>query len=105
MLDNDVFIFDNAVHMYDLLDGNVARHDGGLDREWHMRISAPPRPEGQERLFGRASLLGKPALPVQGSLPIRVEGNTVSGVGVSGVRPDQDEQIAGAGIAAFNDVN
>ena len=105
MLDNNVFIFDNAVHMYDLLDGNVARLDGGLDREWHMRISVPHRPEGQERLFGRASLLGKPTLPVQGSLPIRVEGNTASGVGVSGVRPDQDEQIAGAGIAAFNDVN
>lgn len=95
MLDNDVFIFDNAVHMYDLLDGSVARHDGGFD----------PRPEGQERLFGRASLLGKPMLPVQGGLPIRVEGNTVSGVGVSGVRSDQDEQIAGADIVAFNDVN
>lgn len=52
MLNNDVFIFDNAVHMYDLSDDNIARHDGDVDRGWHMRISAARRPEGQERLYG-----------------------------------------------------
>lgn len=51
---------------------------------------------------GRTSLLGMPILPVQGGLPIQIDGITIGGIGVSGVRSDQDEQIAESGITAFN---
>jgi glc operon protein GlcG len=40
-------------------------------------------------------------LPVQGGLPIMHQGECVGGVGVSGVKSHEDEQIAQAGLAAF----
>ena len=48
---------------------------------------------------GRLHYLGLPgALPVEGGLPITVDGQFVGAVGVSGVRSNQDAQIAQAGI-------
>lgn len=40
-------------------------------------------------------------LPVQGGLPILFEGECVGGIGVSGVKSHEDEQIAQAGLAAL----
>jgi glc operon protein GlcG len=40
-------------------------------------------------------------LPVQGGVPITVEGSCVGGVGVSGVQSHDDEKIARAGIDAL----
>ena len=39
--------------------------------------------------------------PVQGGLPIFYQGECVGGVGVSGVKSSEDEQVAAAGIAAL----
>jgi glc operon protein GlcG len=39
--------------------------------------------------------------PVQGGLPIVVDGIGIGGVGVSGVQSHEDEQIAAAGIKAL----
>jgi glc operon protein GlcG len=57
----------------------------------------------EERIKGgRLSMLGMPAItPVQGGLPIVVEGVCIGGVGVSGVQSHEDEQIAKAGIDAL----
>jgi hypothetical protein len=52
MLNNDVFVFDNAVHMYDLSDANIGRPDGHLDRAYHLRLGADRRPPGQEKIYG-----------------------------------------------------
>jgi uncharacterized protein GlcG (DUF336 family) len=49
---------------------------------------------------GRLSMLAMPVLPVQGGLPIFVQGECVGGIGVSGVQSHEDEQIAQAGIEA-----
>ena len=43
MLEDDVFVFDNVVHMYDLSDDNLAREDSGLDRLWHLKIGQARR--------------------------------------------------------------
>ncbi len=40
-------------------------------------------------------------LPVQGGVPIMVDGTCVGAVGVSGVQSHEDEQIAQAGIDAL----
>lgn len=40
-------------------------------------------------------------LPVQGGLPIFYKGECVGGIGVSGVKSPEDEQIASAGVAAL----
>ena len=51
---------------------------------------------------GRNSMLGMPKItPVQGGLPIVVNGTCIGGVGVSGVQSHEDEQIAKAGIDAL----
>jgi glc operon protein GlcG len=58
---------------------------------WEERIKA-----------GRNSMLGMPKItPVQGGLPVVIEGTCVGGVGVSGVQSHEDEQIAAAGIKAL----
>jgi uncharacterized protein GlcG (DUF336 family) len=56
-------------------------------KAWEERIAA-----------GRLSMLKMPVLPVQGGVPILVEGVCVGAVGVSGVQSHEDEQIAEAGI-------
>jgi uncharacterized protein GlcG (DUF336 family) len=50
---------------------------------------------------GRIVMLKMPVLPVQGGLPIMVEGTCVGAVGISGVQSHEDEQIAKAGIDAL----
>lgn len=51
---------------------------------------------------GRTAMLKMPGiLPVQGGMPIVVDGTCIGGVGVSGVQSQQDEQIAQAGIDAL----
>jgi len=51
---------------------------------------------------GRTAMLKMPGiLPVQGGVPIIVEGSCVGAVGVSGVQSNEDEQIAQAGIDAL----
>jgi len=57
--------------------------------------------EWQERIKTRPEMLKMPdILPVQGGVPITVEGTCVGGVGVSGVQSHDDEKIARAGIDA-----
>jgi glc operon protein GlcG len=57
----------------------------------------------EERIKGgRTSMLGMPKItPVQGGLPIQVDGVCVGGIGVSGVQSHEDEQICAAGIKAL----
>lgn len=56
----------------------------------------------QERVKTRPELTKMPGiLPVQGGLPIVVDGVCVGGIGVSGVQSHEDEQIAQAGIDAL----
>ena len=51
---------------------------------------------------GRTAMLKMPGiLPVQGGVPIVVDGTCIGAVGVSGVQSQQDEQIAQAGIDAL----
>lgn len=62
-----------------------SRRSSGM---WEERIKA-----------GRTAMLGMPGItPIQGGLPIMVEGVCLGGVGVSGVQSHEDEQIAKAGI-------
>lgn len=56
----------------------------------------------QDRIGERPELIKMPGiLPVQGGVPIMVEGSCVGAVGVSGVQSHEDEQIAQAGIDAL----
>ena len=51
---------------------------------------------------GRVSFLSvQPVTPLEGGVPIIVEGQYVGAVGVSGVKSSEDVQIAKSGIAAL----
>ena len=52
---------------------------------------------------GRPAFLSAPLVEgmLEGAVPIMVEGQCVGAVGVSGVKSEQDAQIAKAGIAAL----
>ena len=51
---------------------------------------------------GRMVMLKMPGVtPVQGGLPIVIDGECIGAVGVSGVQSHEDEQIAKTGIAAL----
>lgn len=52
MLNGDVFVFDNVVHMYDLSDDNLKRPDSAADRRWHLTIGKQKRPKGQDKAAG-----------------------------------------------------
>lgn len=50
---------------------------------------------------GRTVMMRLPgALPVEGGLPVTVDGRIIGGIGVSGVMSSQDAQIARAGLTA-----
>ena len=57
----------------------------------------------EERIKGgRTAMLRMPGVtPIQGGLPIVIDGECIGAVGVSGVQSHEDEQIAKAGIAAL----
>lgn len=51
---------------------------------------------------GRMRYLGLPGtLPIEGGLPITINGQFIGAIGVSGVRSNQDTQIAQAGLNAL----
>jgi glc operon protein GlcG len=51
---------------------------------------------------GRNALLGLPgAVPLEGGLPLAVDGEMIGAIGVSGVTAQQDGMIAQAGVDAF----
>lgn len=53
-------------------------------------------------LGGRTVMLKLPdVLPVEGGIPLLVDGQLIGAIGVSGVTSAQDGQIAGAGVAAL----
>jgi uncharacterized protein GlcG (DUF336 family) len=68
--------------------GRTAAESRRSTAMWEERIKA-----------GRHSMLRMPGItPVQGGLPIVVDGVCIGAVGVSGVQSHEDEQIAKAGI-------
>ena len=68
--------------------GRTAAESRRSTAMWEERIKA-----------GRHAMLGMPGItPVQGGLPIVVDGVCIGAVGVSGVQSHEDEQIAKAGI-------
>lgn len=51
---------------------------------------------------GRVALLGMhSAIPIEGGLPIVVDGKCIGGIGVSGLTSPQDAQVAQAGLDAL----
>ncbi len=100
-----IAILDDGGHLL-----HLARRDGATPANARIavekgRTAAESRRAGgggEERLKARPEMLGMPGItPIQGGLPIVVEGTCVGGIGISGVQSHEDEQIAAAGIKAL----
>ena len=102
-----IAIFDDGGHLLHLV-----RMDGATPANARIalgkgRTAAETRRSTamwEERIKGgRLAMLKMPGVtPVQGGLPIVVDGTCIGAVGVSGVQSHEDEQIAKAGIAALD---
>ncbi len=65
-------------------------------------IARTPTATLQEQVKAVPAYLSFPGrVPLQGGLPITVGGAVVGGIGVSGGKPDEDEAVCQAGLAAF----
>jgi uncharacterized protein GlcG (DUF336 family) len=100
-----VAVLDDGGHLL-----HFARMDGStpanaaicVDKGRTAAISRRTSGSWQERVQSRRELMKMPGiLPVQGGVPIMVEGTCVGAVGVSGVQSHEDERIAQAGIEAL----
>jgi len=100
-----IAILDDGGHLL-----HLARMDGATPANARIavekgRTAAESRRSSgawQERIKARPEMLRMPGItPIQGGLPIVVEGTCVGGIGISGVQSHEDEQIAAAGIKAL----
>lgn len=62
MLHDDVFVFDNAIHTYDLFDENISRSDGAADRAYQLNLVQQRRAPGEQKIHGKRGLLHAPLL-------------------------------------------
>src|SRR3989475_8470035 len=93
----------NLIVLERLDDTQVASVDVGIGKARTAAIFRRPSKEFEEQIKnGRVAALALPgATPLQGGLPILYEGKVIGAVGVSGNTPQEDEDIARAGVAAF----
>ena len=100
-----IAILDDGGHLL-----HFARMDGAtpanatiaLEKGRTAAISRRSSARWQELVKSRTEMLKMPGiLPVQGGLPIMVDGVCVGGIGASGVQSHEDEQIVAAGIKAL----
>jgi glc operon protein GlcG len=100
-----IAILDDGGHLLHLvrMDGETpANAEIAVGKARTSAVTRRPSKMWEDRIAaGRVSMLGMPVLPVQGGLPIVVDGVCVGGIGASGVQSHEDEQICQAGIEAL----
>ncbi|HEY0287141.1 MAG TPA: heme-binding protein [Pseudomonas sp.] len=102
-----IAVVDDGGHLlgFERLDGCAPI--GGYIAIEKARTSALGRREskGYEEMInnGRTAFTTAPLLTsLEGGVPVIVDGEVIGAVGISGVKADQDAQIAKAGVAAVN---
>lgn len=71
--------------------------------ETAARFKRPTKALEEAVMMGRTVVLALPGVvPVEGGLPIVVDGNVIGAIGVSGVKSTEDAQVGQAGIDALS---
>ena len=92
-----------VVYLSRLNDTQVASVDVGIGKARTAAIFRRPSKIFEDQIReGRIAALALPgATPLQGGVPLILDGAVVGAIGVSGNTPQEDEDIARAGAAAF----
>jgi len=101
-----IAVVDDAGHLillHRLDDAQVASVNVGIGKARTAAIYRRPSREFEEQIkAGRVAALAlADSTPLQGGIPIKVDGKVVGAIGVSGDTPQVDEAIAIAGASAF----
>jgi glc operon protein GlcG len=93
----------HVVYLERLNDTQVASVDVGIGKARTAAIFRRPSKVFEDQIRdGRVAALALPgATPLQGGIPLVVEGQVIGAIGVSGNTPQEDEDIAKAGAAAL----
>jgi glc operon protein GlcG len=98
-----IAVVDDGGHLLHLerLDARVTTVDVAVRKARTAALTRQPTAAFEQRARANPVLMALDALPLQGGLPLEYGGDFVGGIGVSGVLAPQDEQVAGAGVAAL----
>lgn len=101
-----IAVVDDGGHLillHRLDDTQVASVNVGIGKARTAAIYRRPSREFEEQIrAGRiAALALADSTPLQGGIPIRLDGKVIGAIGVSGDTPQVDEAIAVAGASAF----
>lgn len=93
----------HLILLHRLDDAQVASVNVGIGKARTAAIYRRPSKDFEDQIrAGRVAALAlADSTPLQGGVPIRVDGRVVGAVGVSGDTPQVDEAIAIAGASAF----
>ena len=102
-----IAIVDDGGHLLFLeRDGaKVTTVDVAIRKARTSALAQYPSGNLQKRVRDEPQLLALDLMPMQGGMPMLYRGECVGGIGVSGVRPEEDEQIARAGCALLETLN
>ena len=94
----------HVVYLSRLNDTQVASVEVGIGKARTAAIFRRPSKVFEDQIRdGRVAALALPgATPLQGGIPLTLDGAVVGAIGVSGNTPQEDEDIAKAGAAAFD---
>ncbi len=97
----------NLILLERLDDTQVASVEVGIGKARTAAIFRRPSKVFEDQIKnGRVAALALPgATPLQGGIPIMINGNVVGAIGVSGNSPEEDEEIAIAGAAVINETS
>lgn len=101
-----IAVVDDSGHLilaHRLDDAQVASVNVGIGKARTAAICRRPSKDFEDQIrAGRVAALGlADSTPLQGGVPIRLDGKVIGAVGVSGDTPQVDEAIAIAGANAF----
>ena len=101
-----IAVVDDGGHLillHRLDDTQVASVEVGIGKARTAAIFRRPSKEFEDQIrSGRVAALALPgATPLQGGVPITVDGKVIGAIGVSGNTPQEDEDIAKVGAAVF----
>jgi len=103
-----IVIVDDAGHpllLHRLDNTQVASVEVGIGKARTAAIFRRPSKDFEEQIKqGRVAALALPgATPLQGGVPLFLDGRVIGAIGVSGESPQEDEEVAKAGAAAAAD--